>query len=522
MSTPEQPPKSEPTFDPTDFNFRAIEPLLWSSFSATARGIHELLDRYAPVDGAFQELSSGASHQELYSDFSRVVRAQRLPPQYSAQITGARRRRRTSMTGLRVVSGGIEVNSVSRGSSYIKAHRVLGPGERCILRDDESHFVTSKTGAEVLQVVPGRHHGRSLLLPAGDGKAVNAERFRAMVRYRARLALAFRSAARTGHVSAFSAAVARSRNSLGVRLPGLRAGERRRLMFVHAHPDDESSKGAATMAELVAQGHRVMVVTCTGGEQGSILNPDAEYLADTDISELRRVEMARAVSHLGVEHRWLGYIDSGMPDDGAIEPGTFVTQTDQATRDLVGVIREFRPHVLVTYDEMGGYPHPDHITTHQVSLAAVDGAAEQAHPDLGEPWTVSKVYYHVSVDRKVVQAAHWAMLARGRRSLFGQALDLWRANPELDPAHRVTTRVMAGRRSARAARRALLSHESQVSADCLGLLLPSSLRRMEGYQRVKPPPRPRETETSLLAGLSQSERRTRSRILRRKQGGSSY
>jgi mycothiol S-conjugate amidase len=129
-----------------------------------------------------------------------------------------------------------------------------------------------------------------------------------------------------------------------------------RLLTVHAHPDDESSKGAATTARYVAEGHDVMVVTCTGGEAGSILNPAMdrpEVLAD--MTAIRRKEMARAAEILGVQHRWLGFIDSGLPEGDPKPPlpeGCFALVDDEkATAPLVAVIREFRPHVVVTYDE---------------------------------------------------------------------------------------------------------------------------------------------------------------------------
>ena len=148
-----------------------------------------------------------------------------------------------------------------------------------------------------------------------------------------------------------------------------------RLMAVHAHPDDESSKGAATTARYAAEGHRVLVVTLTGGELGDILNP-AMDLPEVHgrIAEVRRDEMAKAAEILGVEHTWLGYHDSGLPSGDPLPPlpeGCFaLAPLEGPTERLVRVIREFRPHVMTTYDENGGYPHPDHIRCHEVSVAA--------------------------------------------------------------------------------------------------------------------------------------------------------
>ena len=147
--------------------------------------------------------------------------------------------------------------------------------------------------------------------------------------------------------------------------------EQLRLMAVHAHPDDESSKGAATMARYVAEGVDVLVATCTGGERGSVLNPKMnrpEVLAD--ITAIRRAEMDRAREILGVKQAWLGFVDSGLPEGDPLPPlpeGCFgLMDPADAALPLIKLIREFRPHVVTTYDENGGYPHPDHIMCHQV------------------------------------------------------------------------------------------------------------------------------------------------------------
>src|SRR5438067_12437021 len=151
-------------------------------------------------------------------------------------------------------------------------------------------------------------------------------------------------------------------------------------MAVHAHPDDESSKGAATMARYVREGVDVLVVTCTGGERGDILNPalaeDPDVLAD--LPARRRAEMARAREILGVRQEWLGFVDSGLPEGDPLPPlpeGCFALQpVEEAAERLVEMIRRFRPHVMTTYDENGGYPHPDHVMTHKISMVAFDAA----------------------------------------------------------------------------------------------------------------------------------------------------
>ncbi|HWF28840.1 MAG TPA: mycothiol conjugate amidase Mca [Mycobacterium sp.] len=219
-----------------------------------------------------------------------------------------------------------------------------------------------------------------------------------------------------------------------------------RLMAVHAHPDDESSKGAATLARYADEGHRVLVVTLTGGERGDILNP-AMDLPDVHghMAEIRRDEMAKAAEILGVEHTWLGFIDSGLPKGDPPPPlpeDCFaLVPLEVSTEALVRVVREFRPHVMTTYDENGGYPHPDHIACHQVSLAAFEAAGDDARfPDAGQPWTVSKLYYVHGFLRQRMQLLQDEFAKRGEEGPFGKWLEHWK--PEHDPFEsRVTTRV---------------------------------------------------------------------------------
>lgn len=242
-----------------------------------------------------------------------------------------------------------------------------------------------------------------------------------------------------------------------------------RLMHVHAHPDDEASKGAASTAKYVAQGVRVKVVTCTGGERGDILNPglsvDSEALAD-----LRREEMAKAAQILGVEHAWLGFEDSGFPSGDPPPPlpvGCFAQiDLEQATAPLVEQILEFRPHVVTTYDENGGYPHPDHIRCHEVTMAAVAQAAPL--------WQVSKVYYHQTFHKQKVLALHEAAVSRGLQSPYADWIDDILARS--DESHRVTTRVPCGEyfeiRDA-----ALKAHASQIDPQGHWFVLPAEIAR---------------------------------------------
>ena len=167
----------------------------------------------------------------------------------------------------------------------------------------------------------------------------------------------------------------------GTRRSRLRAGDngcvtspdQLRLLAVHAHPDDESSKGAATMAKYVAEGARVLVATCTGGERGSVLNPAMDRPEVWErLPQIRVEEMARAREILGVEQEFLGFVDSGLPEGDPLPPlpdGCFaLVPVEEAAAPLVALIRRFRPQVITTYDERGGYPHPDHIKTHEISV----------------------------------------------------------------------------------------------------------------------------------------------------------
>ncbi len=186
---------------------------------------------------------------------------------------------------------------------------------------------------------------------------------------------------------------------------------RHRLLLVHAHPDDESIGQGATMARYVAEGRGVTLVTCTAGELGEVLVPELEHLAadrDGGLAEHRRGELADAMAVLGVtDHRFLGgfgtYHDSGMAwhDDGhaiaAPEVGDEAfskADLTEAADHLVAVIREVRPQVLVTYDQFGGYGHPDHVQAHRVAMYAAQLAAVPSYRlDLGEPWDIAKIYW---------------------------------------------------------------------------------------------------------------------------------
>ncbi|ANR62061.1 mycothiol conjugate amidase Mca [Corynebacterium glutamicum ZL-6] len=219
-----------------------------------------------------------------------------------------------------------------------------------------------------------------------------------------------------------------------------------RLMAIHAHPDDESSKGAATMARYAAEGNQVMVVTCTGGERGDILNPAMDKPGILDnIFAVRQEEMAKAMEILGTEHRWLGYEDSGLPQGDplpSLPEGCFALEdSEKVTRDLVKILREFRPHVIITYDENGGYPHPDHLKVHEVSMLAWEKSGDAAYaPELGAPWEPLKLYYTHGFIRQRMEMFHDLLIEQGKPSPYTPMLERWKAN-EADVMARVTTQV---------------------------------------------------------------------------------
>jgi mycothiol S-conjugate amidase len=281
------------------------------------------------------------------------------------------------------------------------------------------------------------------------------------------------------------------------------------MMTVHAHPDDESSKGAASCARYVSEGQQVMVVTCTGGERGSVLNPAMnrpEVIAN--MSEIRREEMARAAEILGVQHRWLGYVDSGLPEGDPKPPlpeGCFaVGDLEEQAGSLVALVREFRPHVLVTYDENGGYPHPDHIRTHEVSMAAFDAAGDpDRFPDRGEPWQPLKLYYSHGFSRVRMVAFHEALLAAGMESPYAEWLKNWSPDRR-DPGTRVTTRVHCADHF-ETRDRALLAHATQIDPTSRWFAIPLDMQRSvwptEDFELVRSLVDSTPPEDDLFAGL---------------------
>ncbi len=198
------------------------------------------------------------------------------------------------------------------------------------------------------------------------------------------------------------------------------------MLLVHAHPDDETISNGATMAKYVAEGAHVTLVTCTLGEEGEVLVPELAHLAadrEDALGQQRVIERKQAMAELGVtDYRFLGgagrFRDTGMAwgDSGQavppaeVRPDTFwAADLREASDELVVVIREVRPQVLVTYDEMGGYGHPDHIQAHRVATyGSALAAAPSYRPDLGPAWDIPKIYW-TAMPRSVIRAGIEAM-----------------------------------------------------------------------------------------------------------------
>jgi N-acetyl-1-D-myo-inositol-2-amino-2-deoxy-alpha-D-glucopyranoside deacetylase len=296
----------------------------------------------------------------------------------------------------------------------------------------------------------------------------------------------------------------------------------RRLLLVHAHPDDESIGTGATMAKYAAEGAGVTLVTCTGGERGEILVPELEHLAwdrDDKLAEHRRGELDEAMVALGVtDHRFLGgfghYSDSGMAwhDDGYAIAGDdrptnafWDTDLTEAATLLVAVIREVRPQVMTTYDQFGNYGHPDHIQAHRVAMYAAQLAAVPTYRiDLGEPWEIAKIYWQ-AMSQSRWRASLRALRDAGDTTSF-QGLDpdgpLPMATPDADLAAEIDGGAYAERKV-----KALLAHRTQIEVDgpffALSNHVGNQVLGIESYRIAKgtPAPGPTGVEDDLFAGL---------------------
>lgn len=175
-----------------------------------------------------------------------------------------------------------------------------------------------------------------------------------------------------------------------------------------------------------------MVATCTDGSRGDIQNPavEGEPHPKRDMAGARRLEMERAAKILGIRQRWIGFVDSGLPEGDPLPPlpaGAFATlPLHQAAAPLVRLVRSFRPHVILSYDENGGYPHPDHIMAHRVAVEAFDAAGDpERYPGTGEPWEPSKLYYDRAFSPERFRALHFALEEAGLQSPYAERLAAW-------------------------------------------------------------------------------------------------
>ncbi|KUN36217.1 N-acetyl-1-D-myo-inositol-2-amino-2-deoxy-alpha-D-glucopyranoside deacetylase [Streptomyces longwoodensis] len=277
----------------------------------------------------------------------------------------------------------------------------------------------------------------------------------------------------------------------------------RRLLLVHAHPDDESINNGATMARYAAEGAQVTLVTCTLGERGEVIPPALRHLTGAALGEHRLGELTAALRELGVTDSGLlggagRYGDSGMmglPDND--DPGCFwQADVDTAAASLAEVVLRTRPQVVVTYDDHGGYGHPDHIQAHRVAMRAVELAADAG-------WTVPKVYWN-RVPRSVAEDA----FARLRADLPGLPFDRVAAVDDLPGVvddDRITTAI-DGTAYAGAKAAAMRAHATQIDVApdapyfALSNELAQPLFTTEYYELVRGE-RPRERESDLFAGV---------------------
>ncbi|MGH8990799.1 MAG: mycothiol conjugate amidase Mca [Acidimicrobiia bacterium] len=256
------------------------------------------------------------------------------------------------------------------------------------------------------------------------------------------------------------------------------ADDRLCLLSVHAHPDDEASKGAGTVARYSTEGVHTVLVTCTGGEAGEILNPAADTPEVRDnLAAVRRAELEESVRILGYSRlHLLGYRDSGMPDsEDNARPESFATAPfEEAVGRLVAIIRAERAQVILTYDDdHTGYPHPDHIRVHDISVAAFDAAGDpDRFPGTGPPFQPLKLYYSVW-GRARLEALNQAFLDRGEESPYQRWLERWNPDDEQRP---VTTRIDVGD-FLNERRAALLAHRTQIDPDSFWMRLPEEVVR---------------------------------------------
>ncbi|WP_407550097.1 N-acetyl-1-D-myo-inositol-2-amino-2-deoxy-alpha-D-glucopyranoside deacetylase [Streptomyces sp. Pv4-95] len=270
----------------------------------------------------------------------------------------------------------------------------------------------------------------------------------------------------------------------------------RRLLLVHAHPDDESINNGVTMAKYAAEGALVTLVTCTRGEEGEVIPPELAHLTpdrDDTLGPHRVGELAAAMTALGVtDHRFLGgpgrYRDSGMmgaPQNDR-HNAFWRAELDEAAAHLVAVIREVRPQVLVTYDPNGGYGHPDHIQAHRVAMRGAELAAQEGfRPDLGPTHAIAKIYWNRN-SRSVVEEGLEQLRAAGHAFPgVASAGDV----PGVVPDGEITASIVGEADHAAAKTAAMRAHYTQIAVSGPFFALSNDLGqpvfRTEHYQLVQ-------------------------------------
>ncbi|MEE9276003.1 MAG: PIG-L family deacetylase, partial [bacterium] len=245
------------------------------------------------------------------------------------------------------------------------------------------------------------------------------------------------------------------------------------LLAVHAHPDDESSGTGGLIAACGRAGHTVVLVTCTNGEWGEVkdkrlgaLRPRERAEDRRRLAEVRLGELDRAAKILGIAHLHpLGYQDSGMAGwESTSDPAAFANaDLEEVTGRLVRLIREHRPDVLVTYNENGGYGHPDHLMAHRAAMAAVEAAEDpDRFPETGPaPWRIRKIYYTAWSRTRMLRAWRWMRLLGRKTPLDDPDFKRGRfGTPDEDITTRIDVRPVLRRKW-----RALFSHRSQMAGN---------------------------------------------------------
>jgi mycothiol S-conjugate amidase len=288
---------------------------------------------------------------------------------------------------------------------------------------------------------------------------------------------------------------------------GVVTAKHRCLLALHAHPDDESSKGSGTMARYADEGIRVVLVCATRGEAGDILNPRMDRPGIKErMAELREAELETACDILGVDRIYqLGYRDSGMPNTPHNDhPDAFCNaDPEEVVGRIVEIIRAERPEVILAYDESRGYDHPDHVRVHELGTRAFREAGDpEKHTGTGAPWQPSKLYYFATFTKRRMEMLHEAAVAENIESPFAEWLERWDESGFDDPE--VTAQVdVSDYIELRS--KALLAHATQIDPDSFWFAIPDEMHRKvypwEDYTLVESHVDVTDPEDDLFTGV---------------------